>query len=566
MSAQPGTVPAQSSVPAPGDFGEPSVAHHVLARPLAQTSLLDAVRDLRRDVEATTFPLEIAGVEEARASRARLVDQLDEHLVPRLTELSAPAVVVVAGSTGAGKSTLVNSLVGREVSAAGVLRPTTREPVLVHHPLDADLLSHHPVLDEVQAVAADTVPRGIAILDAPDLDSVLDSNRDTAHRLLEAADLWLFVTTASRYGDALPWRVLRSAVERSTSVAMVLNRVPAASLPTVRGDLLDRLRAHGLAGAPLFVIPDVGPHSGPLTTAVVAPVLRWLNMLAGPDRARTVVARTLRGALAALRPWVDELAEAVQDQADAAARIARTLDGATTAPGDAAAETIRAGAVADGAVRARWAELVAKGAPFARLVRRSGRVRGSGRTGRARGAAVAPLMSDLTASTTSVLTAVGLRGSAALRAALTGPSAPPGGSSVLARWPDGEASRVAAAERAARAWTGEGARLVRVVLAGSGADARRRAQVGKAVGEDALAAMVLAAAAGVDEAAQAVRTLLGDAGDDVVSALREDLVRRARAQVDLERTIADRTLDDPDLAADASSRLRLRLAVLKGLT
>ncbi|WP_448629803.1 dynamin family protein [Cellulomonas soli] len=59
---------------------------------------------------------------------------LAEHLVPRLTELSAPAVVVVSGSTGAGKSTLVNSLVGSEVSAAGVLRPTTRRPVLVHNP------------------------------------------------------------------------------------------------------------------------------------------------------------------------------------------------------------------------------------------------------------------------------------------------------------------------------------------------------------------------------------------------------------------------------------------------
>ncbi|MFS0706295.1 dynamin family protein, partial [Cellulomonas sp. 179-A 9B4 NHS] len=456
MSAQPGYVPARTSAPTSGRAaGVPAAgagaAADILARPLAQTSLLDAVRDLRRDVEGTSFPLELDGIAEARASRARLVDQLAEHLVPRLTELSAPAVVVVAGSTGAGKSTLVNSLVGREVTAAGVLRPTTREPVLVHHPLDADLLSHHPVLDSVEAVPVDTVPRGIALLDAPDLDSVLESNRESAHRLLEAADLWLFVTTAARYGDALPWRVLEAAVERSTSIAMVLNRVPAASLPTVRGDLLDRLRAHGLAGSPLFVIPDVGPHEGLLEQRVVAPVLRWLTMLAGPDRARTVVGRTLRGALAALRPWVDELADAVQDQADAAAGIAQALDEAVEGPRVEAEATVRSGAVADGAVRARWAELTTRGGPFARLVRRSGRVRGGSRLARTRAEAVEPLVAELAESAAAVLTAVGVRADETLRALLVGPDAPAGGPSLLPRWAAGDQARTGAAERAARA-------------------------------------------------------------------------------------------------------------------
>ncbi|CAM5792533.1 hypothetical protein CPER28S_03059 [Cellulomonas persica] len=304
----------------------------ILARPLAAGSLLDAVRDLRRDVEETTFPLDLPGTAAARASRARLVDQLREHLVPRLTELSAPAVVVVAGSTGAGKSTLVNSLVGREVTTAGVLRPTTREPVLVHHPGDADLLAAHPLVGTARAIADEAVPRGIALLDAPDLDSVLDANRDAAHRLLEAADLWLFVTTAARYGDALPWRVLQDAVSRGASIAMVLNRVPSSSLPAVRGDLLARLREHGLAGSALFVVPDQGPHEGPLEPRVVAPVRRWLLMLAGPDRARTVIGRTLRGSLTALRAWVDELAEAVQDQADAAAQVGALLDAAVAEP------------------------------------------------------------------------------------------------------------------------------------------------------------------------------------------------------------------------------------------
>ncbi|NMR21108.1 dynamin family protein, partial [Cellulomonas fimi] len=330
---------------------EPDVADAAVEPPTVTLSLLDAVRDLRRDVDATRFPLDIPGVAAARASRTRLLDQLNDHLLPRLEELSTPAVVVLAGSTGAGKSTLLNSLLGEEVSEAGVLRPTTRRPVLAHHPDDGELLAKHPVLEAVRVVVHEKVPRGIALLDAPDLDSVLDSNRAAAHRLLEAADLWLFVTTAARYGDALPWRVLGDAMERGASVAMVLNRVPRDSLPTVRGDLLQRLRDRGMQGVPLFVVPDVGPHEGLLDVGTVAPINRWLAMLAGPDRARTVIARTLRGSLAALRPWVDALADAVQEQVDAAAELRAEVERVLAAPAAAARRAVAAGSVVDGAVR-----------------------------------------------------------------------------------------------------------------------------------------------------------------------------------------------------------------------
>ncbi|RMI06970.1 hypothetical protein EBM89_14340, partial [Cellulomonas triticagri] len=382
-------------------------ARDVLDRPLAATSLLDAITDLLRDVRATGFPLDVPGVVEDRASRTRLVDQLADHLVPRLRQLSAPAVVVVAGSTGAGKSTLVNSIVGSEVSTAGVLRPTTRRPVLVHHPEDAELVREHPVTDAVEVVASESVPRGISLMDAPDLDSVESGNRRSAQRLLEAADLWLFVTTAARYGDALPWRVLGGATERGASVAMVLNRVDPASLPTVRGDLLERLRSHGMQGSPLFVVPDVGPHAGMLEPGHVAPITRWLTMLAGPDRARTVIGRTLRGSLAALRPWVDDLAEAVDRQATAAQTVREALDDALRAPAEDARRTVTRGTVAQGSAQARWAELTAPGAVLADVVRSSGRVDRSRRTGRERATAVLPLVQDLVSAVAATLAAVG---------------------------------------------------------------------------------------------------------------------------------------------------------------
>src|SRR5690606_18284647 len=119
---------------------------------------------------------------------------------------------------------------------------------------------------------------------------------------------------------------------------------------TVRGDLLSRLRSRGMSSVPLFVVSDVGPHEGLLAPQAVAPIGRWLAMLAGPDRARSVIARTLRGSLAALRPWVDELAEAVQAQAEAAREIREGLAPVLEGPAASARGRVVAGEVATGAV------------------------------------------------------------------------------------------------------------------------------------------------------------------------------------------------------------------------
>ena len=68
----------------------------------------------------------------------------------RITELEAPLLVVVGGSTGAGKSTLVNTLVEGKVTTPGLLRPTTMSPVLVHHPEDGGWFGPERLLPDLK--------------------------------------------------------------------------------------------------------------------------------------------------------------------------------------------------------------------------------------------------------------------------------------------------------------------------------------------------------------------------------------------------------------------------------
>src|SRR5215210_9191944 len=98
--------------------------------------LTEQLERLRDDLRSVRLELDVPGADEARRARDDVIAQVDDYVLPRLRQMDAPALIVVGGSTGAGKSTLVNSLIGAVVSPAGVLRPTTRTPLLACHPGD----------------------------------------------------------------------------------------------------------------------------------------------------------------------------------------------------------------------------------------------------------------------------------------------------------------------------------------------------------------------------------------------------------------------------------------------
>lgn len=314
---------------------------------------LDVAVALRTQLGALDFPLELPGVEDIRLLRDRITTQLDSHLIPRLRTASLPTIVVVGGPTGAGKSTLVNAVSGSEVSPAGVVRPTTKKPVLVANPADRELLDSHPVAERAAIVEAN-LPRGLALLDAPDLDSVDVGNRERALELVEVADVWLFVTTANRYGDAVPWAVLEQVKRRGITVGVVLDRIGPDALDTVRRDLLNRLADAGFGSVPLFIVPDAGPLDGPLPKAQVVDVERWLTLVAGRHGSHEVVARTIRGVWSPLREEARELLDASVAQAEAAADLTAATRSVVGPAADALGTRLRDGILADGAATSRW--------------------------------------------------------------------------------------------------------------------------------------------------------------------------------------------------------------------
>ena len=355
-----------------------------------QPRLPQAIADLESQLRRVDLPLEVPGVDEARLTLRELVGQLNDYLLPRLRELDAPLLAVVGGSTGAGKSTLVNSFVGAVVSAAGVLRPTTTTPVLVSHPEDLSWFEGDRVLPglprssgappsgaKVLHLVADAdVPRGLALLDAPDIDSVVKANREMASQLLTAADLWLFVTTAARYADAVPWEFLRRARARSTALALVLNRVPREAMDEVPAHLAEMLRREGLDDAPVLTVAEVDLDEGLVPGPALEPVAAWLRSLALDSRARSeAVGRTLEGALDSLPGRVGVVAGQLEAQIAAGGALADEVDRAYEQAAREVDEGLSGGALLRTEVLARWHEFVGTGEVMRNLQNVIGRFR-----------------------------------------------------------------------------------------------------------------------------------------------------------------------------------------------
>ncbi len=347
--------------------------------------LVDAVAALSEVLGRTAFPLPAPSAWPAERDRRELSGQLADYLIPRLRSIDAPLLAVVGGSTGAGKSTLINSLVGADVSPAGVLRPTTRGPVIVCHPSDLSWFIDDRILPQLPRTSGPDglriepnpgIDPGLALLDAPDIDSVVSSNRELAATLLAAADLWIFLTTAARYADAVPWQMLHTARERGTAIAIVLDRCPPEAVKEVGAHLSDMLAANGLGGAPLFVVVEQSLRGGRLRDKAIAPIRTWLaGLTADAEQRAGVVRYTLDGALRSLPPRTYALAAAADEQSAVRAQLESCVSSAYDGALARVDEAIRDGALLRGEVLARWQDVVGTGELLRKLESRVGRIR-----------------------------------------------------------------------------------------------------------------------------------------------------------------------------------------------
>ncbi|HSK24697.1 MAG TPA: dynamin family protein [Egicoccus sp.] len=354
-------------------------------------SLADALEQLDFALSGPTGErLRSRAVATARRLRATLV---------RSADLDAPLLVVLAGGTGAGKSTTVNSLAGTRVAATGVVRPTTHAPVLVCHPDDEAALADAAILPHLPRVrvatgagrearddgseggqrlvvhATDGLPPGLALVDTPDVDSVETANRALAESVLDVADAWLWFVTARTYADEVGAVYLRLARDRQVLTGVVVTQVDEQDREVVLDDVARLLASEGVDADRLLHVPATEVVDGRVPESAVAPLHDWLTDLAAPAARADVRRRALAGLRSAVPAELVPLADALAAEQATAERLQDALDRAYRGLHAELGVELDRGIPLRADVLDRWRDLVGGGETMLRIQTAATRVR-----------------------------------------------------------------------------------------------------------------------------------------------------------------------------------------------
>lgn len=519
------------------------------------------------------------------------LEQERDRLVRLLTGITARAAVpdaallaVVAGGSGAGKSTVVNSLAGTRVAATGVLRPTTRVPTLVAHPADREAFAEprvlpglhrvdatapgEPVGRQVRLATGPQLVPGVGLLDTPDVDSVEHQHHQLAQEALDAADVWVWLVTARSYADEVGMRLLRQASRRQALLVVVVTQVDAADRTEICADLERLLAAESIETAARLVVPRLPVTDGRLPPGATDELADWLATLAPRERRREVRAQALDGLRRALPGELAALSSAVHQETEAAHRLAGLLDVRFATVAERLDAELDAGLSLRSDVLERWRRL-AGDSPLGGRLQSTAEQLGTllrGRLGRSQAPATEEVRAEIGAQLVETLERLLDETGQQLRADL---EADPAGRRLLDATPGLRAhdpsERDAAVRRLVDEWQADVAGLLAEIGGPRLSGARRASTAINAVATSAILVLFslsggitggeVGIAAGAAATSQFVLTrLLGDRLlRQLLTQARERLHERVAAQVACERAPFDAALraarPDPDAVA-----------------
>ena len=230
-------------------------------------------------------------------------------LTDSLRQLDELFLLVIVGEFNAGKSALINALLGRELLAEGVT-PTTAKIHLVSW----GETENRETVDAVSERLTAPVPilRQLSLVDTPGTNALDRSHEALTSDYVPRADLVLFVTSADRPFSESERVFLEHIREWGKKVVVAVNKVDILKTPGEVSEVLDWVRSNGMRL--LGSTPEVFPGSilrfscKPLPRSTVAATFISKVSMSSPtnhEQKLTVARVASRPTLPWSRPWTN---------------------------------------------------------------------------------------------------------------------------------------------------------------------------------------------------------------------------------------------------------------------
>lgn len=147
-------------------------------------------------------------------------------LISEAERVSERLFVGILGGTGVGKSTLINSLAGRQIAVSSAVRPRTGKALLYRrrgapHGLEAPktLLETPDAEHDVDSL------KDLVLIDFPDFDGYKPEHHLVVHELAPKLDCIVWVVSPEKYADETFYEALKDSPVHPSNFTFVLNKV-----------------------------------------------------------------------------------------------------------------------------------------------------------------------------------------------------------------------------------------------------------------------------------------------------------------------------------------------------